>query len=187
MPLQSHQSDEDILAASQDNPDSFAEIVDRYEEAFIRKAQAILRNEEDASDAVQEAFVRIYAAGGKFRKQEGATFKSWAYKILINKCFSVYKKQKRDRSRSAELSDDMLEVFPDASELETYERKITKEYVLSLISRLPVMLARVTKMHYIDDTPQEKIAEIEGISNGAVRARIHRAKKELKKFNLEML
>ena len=71
-------SDEAIFLASLRDPDRFSEIVDRYQAAFIRKAKDILRDENDAYDAVQEAFVRIYSAAKQYRKMEGVAFKSWA-------------------------------------------------------------------------------------------------------------
>ena len=81
--------DEEILAASLEKPAFFKILVDRYQEAFLRKALSILRRQEDAEDIVQETFVKIYFNGKKFKKMEGIEFKSWAYKILINTSFNI--------------------------------------------------------------------------------------------------
>ncbi len=179
--------DEEVLALSLTNPDAFSTIVDRYQEAFIRKAKSILVNEEDAFDAVQETFVRIYSAAKRFKTQEGASFKSWGYRILVNQCFTLYQKRKRHSDKAAVLSDEHFELLPDKQGIESYEQKLNRDHILSLVSRLPVMLARIARLYFIEEKPQEEIAEIEGVSVGAVRARIHRAKKELEKINLKLL
>lgn len=177
-------SDEEILALSINNPDLFSVLVDRYEDAFIRKANQIVRNNPDAVyDIVQDAFVKIYLNAGKFKVQEGATFKSWGYKILINTCFTKYQKLKGEAVFLQDLDPEIAELIPSKYEANSFEQKLDTDYVLSLISRLPVILGRVLKLYSVDGKSQKDIAKIEGISLGAVRARIHRAKKEIKKIS----
>jgi RNA polymerase sigma-70 factor (ECF subfamily) len=180
-------TDEEVFLASLKDPEQFSEIVDRYQAAFIRKAKGILVDEEEAYDAVQEAFVRIYSAAKQYRKQEGAVFKSWAYKILMNQCFTMYQKKKKERLHSVRIEEEFMEVIPDRYQTEAHETKLTKEYLLSLVSRLPRLLARVVTLHFIEEKPQKEIAESEGVSNEVVRARIHRAKKELRNISLKII
>jgi len=187
-PVLSTQKDEDILAQSVTEPDVFSILVDRYQEAFLRKAnQIILNDPETASDIVQEAFVKIYLNAAKFKTQEGASFKSWGYKILINTCFTKYKKLKGERVFLSDLDQEIQELVPSKADNVLYEQKLDTDYVLSLISKLPVMLGRVLRLYSVEGKSQKDIAKIEGISLGAVRARVHRAKKELKKMNLHLI
>ena len=79
--------DVEILQESISQPTAFALIVDRYQSAFLKKAGYILRNDDEAEDAVQDTFVKIYANANKFVEREGASFSSWAYKILLNTCY----------------------------------------------------------------------------------------------------
>ena len=90
-------SDEEILNISISKPDIFSVLITRYEEAFLRKARSILHGKEDAEDIVQETFTKIYLNAPKFKKQEGASFKSWGYKILINTSFTYYQRLKKKR------------------------------------------------------------------------------------------
>lgn len=180
--------DEEILAQSVTTPDIFSILVDRYEEAFLRKAnQIILNDPETARDIVQEAFVKIYLNAAKFKIQEGASFKSWGYKILINTCFTKYKKLKSERVFLSDLDPEIQELVPSKADNVLYEQKLDTDYVLSLISKLPVILGRVLRLYSVEGKSQKDIAKIEGISLGAVRARIHRAKKEIKKMNLHTI
>lgn len=181
-------SDEELIALSVSKPDMFSILIDRYQEAFLRKAGQIIRNDPDTvRDLVQDAFVKIYLNAGKFQIQEGASFKSWGYKILINTCFTKYNKIKSDQIYLRDLDPEIAELVPSKDDINTFEQKLDTDHVLSLISKLPVILGRVLRLYSVEGKPQKQIAKIEGISLGAVRARIHRAKKELKKMNLHLI
>lgn len=180
-------SDAQILALSVKQPHYFEVIVERYQRQFVRKAISVLRNEEDASDVVQETFVRIYTAANRFKKKEGATFSSWAYAILVNQCYTAYRKQRRSSQVSIESNPAFADLIPDKAGIQEYEQRFVKDHVLSLISRLPVILRNVVDLYFIKGIPQQVIAEQEGVSNGVIRARIHRAKKELKKLDLQLV
>lgn len=182
-------SDEEILALSVKSPELFGILVDRYEEAFSRKArQIIIADKEAVEDLVQDTFVKIYINAAKFQIQEGASFKSWGYKILINTCFTKYKKIKTQREFVRDIDPEIIaEIVPSKFDEDAFEKKLDKDYVLSIISKLPVILGRVLKLYAVEGKPQKEIATREGISLGAVRARIHRAKKEIKKMKLHLM
>lgn len=179
-------SDEALLNISIHKPEAFSELVDRYERSFMRKALSILGNEDDAYDAVQEAFVRMYAGAKRFKKLDGASLSSWGYKILVNRCKTIYTKNRARRIVSFEAEPILLETIPDEISINDGEKMLNREYVLSMISKLPELLRRMIMRHFIDGIPQKEIAKEERISNNAVRARIHRAKKELKRISLAL-
>ncbi len=172
--------DEDLLRLSVGNPAVFGVLVDRYQAAFLRKAHRVLRNHEDAEDAVQEAFTKIYVNTARFQPQEGATFGSWGYKILLNTCFTLHQKRKRTSSKRVFLED---EVFYNLSD-KTEERKEAElgDLVATLLSHLPKKLHRVLHLHFIMGYRQQEIAEMEGETVGAIKTRMFRAKQELKKI-----
>ena len=179
-------SDDEVFIGSLRDPNLFGEVVDRYEDAFLRKAREILKDEEDAYDAVQEAFVRMYASAKKYRIQQNASFRAWAYKILVNQCFTAYKKNRKESSRRVLLDEGEIENIPDAQELSIYNQKFTKEDMMIIVSRLPNILYRTVHLYFFEGVPQKEIAEREGVSPGAIRVRLHRAKKELKEIALNI-
>ena len=67
----SQQSDEEILALSVKYPDAFSALLDRYQEAFLRKAFTVVRSREDAEDIFQDAFTKIYLNAARFKVQIG--------------------------------------------------------------------------------------------------------------------
>ena len=174
------QTDEEILELSMGNPMYFEVLVDRYEAAFLRKSKSILKNKADAQDATQDTFVKIYVKGRRFKKQEGASFSSWAYKILINTCYTAYMKQKRSREFVSVLDNELLNILPDNSEKE-FRRKINIDEALSYISKLPDIFQEITKKFYIEGKSGQEIAGELDVSQNVVRTRLHRARKELQK------
>ena len=108
-----HKSDEELLALSISHPSLFALIVRKYEAPFLRKAQSIIHDEEVSVDIVQEAFTKIYMNAKKFKPVEGASFSSWAYRILINTALTHYTRRKRQGRDSAKLDDEICQLIPD--------------------------------------------------------------------------
>ncbi|HEY4528380.1 MAG TPA: RNA polymerase sigma factor [Candidatus Paceibacterota bacterium] len=156
------------------DPKVFEKLVDRFEAAFLRKANSIIGNEEDARDVVQEAFVKIYLNAGKFEERADATLSSWAYKILINTCLSHYKKHKRERGNVV-FDENLLKEAGEVSE-ESYTERF-----LRVTSKLPVAARGLLKSLAIEGKTPQEIAEKEGVSYETMRVRIHRAKRIFKK------
>ncbi|HEY4486469.1 MAG TPA: RNA polymerase sigma factor [Candidatus Paceibacterota bacterium] len=178
---QTKQSDEEILFASIKTPALFEVLVDKYEQPFQNKVKSILGPREEIFDIVQETFVKIYMNAAKFQVQEGASFKSWGYKILINTTFTYYQKLKKDDGALVRVERELYEAFPD--ERHAHKTHEMTDFVASTLSRMPKHLSRVLKLHFLDGMPQKEIAALEGVSISAVKTRIHRAKREYKKVS----
>jgi len=174
-------SDEELLTLSVAHPSLFALLVRKYEAAFLRKALSIVRDEEDAVDIVQEAFTKIYLNAKKFTPQAGASFSSWGYRILINTALTQYQKRKRRGQMTAQLDDEIWQLIPDKN-LRQFEKKEFMDEVASVLSRMPEPLAKALNMFFIEGKTQEEIANEEGLTVGAVKTRVHRAKAQFKKI-----
>ncbi len=172
--------DEEILALSLEKPALFNILVARYQEAFIRKALGILRQQEEAEDIVQETFVKIYFNGKKFKKMEGIEFKSWAYKILVNTAISRYRRiSKKWQMESNDPID--LELASEHISTEDLALKSeTRSITADLLSRLPKPLARLVSLYYIEDKSYKEIAQQESITIPALKMKLFRTKKLLK-------
>ncbi len=171
-------SDEQVLLASRRESELFALLVDRYEAAFMRKARSILYSQEDAEEVVQDAFTRIYVYADRFKPQEGASFSSWGYAILIRLAFTRYQKLKKLRGRTMDLEPEAYERLPDES---TFVEDLSlRNEVLVALSRIPESASRILKLQFLEGKTQEEIAASEGASISAVKTRVHRAKKLFK-------
>ncbi len=172
--------DEEVLTASINHPSLFALLVRKYEEPFLRKFRTIVRLAEEAEDSVEDYLTKIYLNAAKFKKQEGASFSSWGYRILINTALTHYQKQKRKGASQVELDDEIWALIPDKN-LRQFEKKEFMDEVASVLSRMPESFARALTMFFLDGKTQEEMAKAEGLSVGAIKTRVHRAKKEFKK------
>jgi len=173
-------SDEALLEASIESPSVFVHLVRRYEAPFLRKAKSIIYDEREAEDIVQDTFVKIYLNARKFKKQEGAQFSSWGYRILINTALTKYTKRKREFGVRVDLEPEIMELLPDKSG--EFEKKELSDEIASVLSHLPAPFAKVLTAFFIEGKPQEQIAKEEGVSVGAIKTRVHRAKKEFERM-----
>ena len=173
--------DEVLLASSRENPQLFGILVDRYQSAFLRAAMRVVHRREDAEDIVQEAFLRIYKNAHRFVKQENVEFKSWAYKVVLNTSFTHYQRLKKQSLRQESDGEAILAmgVADDSSMGEEIEIKILVERSLEV---LPPDLARVLLKHYIEDKAYETIAAEEQNTVAAIKMRLYRARKAMKKL-----
>lgn len=171
-------SDEEVLLRSRTQPELFALLVDRYEDAFLRKAKSILYSQEDAEEMVQDTFTRIYLYADRYRPQEGASFSSWAYAILTRLCFTRYQKLKKQRGRTQELDPEMYERIADTDAF--LDDLTIRDEVLMAFSRIPEAASRILTLQFLEGKTQEEIAVLEGASVAAVKTRVHRAKKIFK-------
>lgn len=167
-------TDEELFLASRSKPYLFGIILDRYQDAFLRKAKQILKTDEDAEDAVQMTFTKIYLYSARFTPQGDGSFKSWGYKILMNTAFTHYQKMKRNSG--IQLTDELEEILPDMKGVSAAEHKELIDYVASILNRMPDHLSRILGKFFLEGKSQEEIAKEEGISVGAVKTRVYRAK-----------
>ena len=167
-------SDAEILAKSQTAPWHFAILVERYEAAFLRKALSIIRDPEDAKEIVQDTFTKIYVHAATFTPHEGATFSSWAYRILVNTSYTYYQKRMKQGARFTLLDPEYEQWVAD----KTTSRDIgeVRDGVERILARLPTHVALVLRLHYLERWSQQDIATETGESVGTIKTRIHRAK-----------
>lgn len=167
-------SDEEILRKSRAEPWLFTMLLDRYQDAFLRKARGIVFNELDAEEIVQDAFTKIYLNSDRFKTTEGATFSSWAYRILLNTAFTRYQKLVKEGQRFTHIDPEFEQFIGGRSLHSAFEED--RDMVERVLQKMPGHLAVVLRLHYLERWSQEDIAKKMGEKTGTVKARIHRAK-----------
>lgn len=171
--------DEEVLARSKVEPWLFTVLLERYQEAFLRKAKSIIFNEQDAEEVVQDAFTKIYVHAHRFEVREGAKFSSWAYTILINTALTRYQKCVKEGKRTMLLDPELFEQFADMRAHDAFDGD--KDAIERILARLPGHFAHVLRLHYLERWSHQDIADKTGETVGAVKSRIHRAKAEFRK------
>ena len=175
--------DEGVLRLSLRDPSYFNILVDRYREAFMRAARSITRSNDEAEDILQETFTKIYLNGKKYKKEPGASFKSWAYRILVNTSFTHYQKLKKQQGNVSYLDpvlydDAIIDDHASALAANTDNRAI----VTATLAKMPEHLGRVMKLYYLEDKSYEDIAKVEDITLTTLKMRLFRAKRLFKKL-----
>lgn len=172
--------DEVILERSILSPGLFRILVERYQDAFVRKAESIIHSREEAEDIVQETFTKIYFNARRFKTVEGATFKSWGYKILVNTTFTHYQKLKKKGAAHIELDPEFYETLPDPANRS--EEETMRDYVASFLSKMPTQLSRPLRLHFLEEYSQKEIADMDNTTVSAVKTKIYRAKREFERL-----
>ena len=165
-----------LLRVKAGDRSAFRWIVDRYADMVNTLCLRMLRNEEEAADAAQEVFIKVYKALGSFR--EDSRFSTWVYRIAYNHCISEIRKH----TRVIDLVDESPEI-PDENGilngLEILAAEERKQYLKRALEALPETDSVVVTLFYYEELSLEEIAGITGLSNGNVRIRLHRARKKL--------
>lgn len=176
-------SDEAVLQASRAQPWLFVVIVQRYEEPFMRKARRIIFNPLDAEEVVQDAFTKIYINADKFIPHEGATFSSWAYRILMNTAFTRYQKLVKEGQRFSNLDPEFEQFIGEKTNHSGFAED--RDAIERILAKMPGHLAAVLRLHYLERWSQDDIASETGEKVGTIKARIHRAKAVFRKESKE--
>ena len=144
-----------------------AGIVD-CQETMFRAAKAILQNDQDAEDAVQEAICTAFARRDSLREMD--KFRPWVLRILTNKCYDACRRRRNtvDLEAAGEV--------PAATGLDTAERLSLWQAVMSLSDDLR---ATVTLFYY-DGMSVREIGGILGISEAAAKTRLRRGRERLR-------
>ena len=160
-----------VQRAKRKDPDAFTALMDGVMQHLYKTANAILMNDEDAADALQETILTCWEKMGTLK--ENRFFKTWVTRILINACYTLVRRRK-----GITYMEEVPEVPGDKeeSDLEWKEalNVLTEEY------RLVVVL------YYVQGFQTKEIARLLGISDAAVRTRLARARQQLRKYYEEV-
>ncbi len=177
-------TDEDILRMSGAEPWRFSVLLDRYQDAFMRKAMSIIYDPQDAEEIVQDTFTKIYLHASSFSPVDGAKFSSWAYRILMNTAFTAYQKRIKQGARFQNIDPEFEQFVADKS-VSTSQHEV-QDGVERILARLPGHFATVLRLHYVERWSHQDIADETGEAVGTIKARIHRAKAAFRKESTEL-
>lgn len=165
---------------------AFEELVRAETPHLLAVARRFLRNEEDAQDAVQQAFLSAFRALPEFQGQCRLT--TWLHRIVTNTALMKLRSRTRKPEQSIESmlptfledghhAEPMSDWSADA-ERQLQQREV-RERVREAIDQLPEAYRTVLLMRDIDELDTEETARLLGISEGAVKTRLHRARQAL--------
>ncbi|HET7225647.1 MAG TPA: sigma-70 family RNA polymerase sigma factor [Candidatus Eisenbacteria bacterium] len=175
------QGDEDLVRLAQaGDTRAFDELVRRYQDKVYRLSYKILRHEDDAAEALQDAFLSAYRGLRNFKVE--STFSTWLYRIATNASLMKYRKRRDhhislEQSQSANEDAETLQL-PDWSTQPVTDllNAETREVMQEGIDRLPEELKVVFVHRDLEGMSNTEVAEILDLSVAAVKSRLHRAR-----------
>jgi len=166
---------------------AFEVLVRAHAGRLLSVARRFLRDENDAQDAVQEAFLAGFRSIGSF--EEGCRVSTWLHRIVVNA--SLMKLRARRRRPEQPIEDFLPEFLEDGhhvtrpTEWEVpadvlIERQEVRQLVRECIDRLPESYRYVLLLRDIEELGTAETARLLAIEEGAVKTRLHRARQALR-------
>lgn len=168
-----------IQAVLAGDTDRFEALVHAHENGIYTLCLRMLRNEQDALDASQEAFFKAYRALAGFRGD--SRFSVWLYRLASNVCLDMLRK--RPAAPDLSLTDEEGDEFdlPDVrpSPQRALEQKELRQTVHRALDALPPDFRQAVILRDIHGLSYEEIGAVTGLESGTVKSRIFRARRKL--------
>ena len=178
-----------VQQAKAGDRNAFAALVSAYESKIYNLALRYLGNREDAMDASQEVFLRVFRFLPGFQEESG--FSTWIYRIGVNVCKDMLAKQSKRNEQSIEVEDEE----EDRRTLDIVDCRYSPEQILenaelrtilsTAIASLPEQQREVVVLRDIQGLSYEEIASVLSLESGTVKSRLSRARENLRKKLLQ--
>jgi len=146
---------------------AYRQIYDRYGQPLLRTALRMLGRPQEAEDAVQDTFLKLFRGIGGFRS--GARFSTYLFQILNNTCIDMLRK------RAPSAADDMNMETLGAASWHELAHSLTEA-----VERLPAQIKACFVLFAVEQFSQEEVAAILGVTVGTVKTNVHRARLKLR-------
>ena len=154
-----------IQKAKKHDKEAFSELMRQYKMSMYKVAKAILKNEEDIADAMQDTILDCWEKMYTLRKPE--YFKTWMTRILINNCNVIYNKNSKWT---------LTEAVPEEGREDSMYANVEWQDMMNCLNEKQRI---VVELYYVERFKVREIAEILHIGQSAVKGRLQSARKNL--------
>lgn len=175
-----------IERAQQGDRGAFRELVERHQRRAFAIAIGLVRDEQDAREIVQEAFLRVYRGLDRFHGS--SSFFTWLYRIVTNLSIDLMRKpsrRERELDMSREIKDELdvplLARIDGADPHDVVRRNEIAETIQSALDALPAYHRGVILMREVEGMSYEEMAEAMGVSKGTIMSRLFHARQKLQR------
>jgi RNA polymerase sigma-70 factor (ECF subfamily) len=155
-------------------PGAFEELVERTQRQVFTLAYRLTGDRHEAEDVAQEAYLRVFRSMGGFR--EDARFETWLYRIVTNAAMT----QLRRKGRFGLLMTEERERQAPEPEVRPVDEVIEQDELRRALAELPPETRAIVVLKDVYGLSVQEIAQEAGLTEGAVKLRLHRARKRLK-------
>ncbi|MGS2763958.1 RNA polymerase sigma factor [Sinomicrobium sp. M5D2P9] len=149
----------------------------QYCDAMFCVAKRYLANREDAEDAVQESFIKVFKKLHQYREE--VAFGAWLKRIVINHCLD---RIKTEREKLLSLDEGYIDIAEEENGDWLVKDNVTSKMVIYAIERLPESCRYVVMLFLLEGYDHEEIAQILGITEVNSRTLLFRGKKRLREI-----
>ena len=160
-----------VRRSKKGDKEAFAQLIDQNRQMLYNTALLVLRQEDDALDALQDAILACWENLPSLRKDH--YFKTWLVKILLNKCRDV----QRGKSHFA-----YVEELPESGDEPDWDTSMDVRRTMDKLGENDQLLL---SLFYYDDFSVRQIADALSLSEGAVRTRLTRSRERFKKLYVQ--
>ena len=171
-------NDNGIVETLRENPQNgFRMLMTKYQEAVYWHIRRMVVSHDDAQDALQETFVRIYRSFNQYRGD--CSLRSWIYRIATNEALRLISKRKQEE---VSLESDSMGVnLVPADNYIDFDDKVAVKLQKAILS-LPPKQQLAFNLRYYDDLSFEEIAKIADSTSTSIKASYHIAKEKIIKY-----
>ncbi len=152
---------------------AFRQLVDKYKNVSLSLACSILKDEDKAEDALQDAFIKVFEKIDTFHFK--AAFSTWLYRIVINTSYNELKKHKNH----AVLSQVSLEDSGGNNALDIFKAENQKKFIQVALKRIRTDEALILRLFYLCDLKIKEIENITGFKSSKIKVDLHRGRNNL--------
>ena len=163
-----------IKGCIEGNPEMQKLLYDQFSSKMYGVCLRYAENTEDASDVMQESFIKVYKSLPKFRGE--GSFEGWIRRIFINTSIEHFRRKVK-LYNVTEVQENTIE----DTELDALDSLETKD-ILKIVNELSPGYKQVFNMHVIEGYSHKEIADVLGITEGTSKSQLARAKGVLKKI-----
>jgi RNA polymerase sigma-70 factor, ECF subfamily len=158
---------------------SFETLILPHLDAAYNLAKWLLRNEDDARDVVQEAYLRAFKSFGGFHGSNG---RPWLLTIVRNTAYNLIKKNQTTHLTTAFDEEENFVDRESASPATLLDQDETNELVRQALDRLPDEFREILVLRHLEGLSYKEIADVAQLAPGTVMSRLARARAKLKEY-----
>ncbi|WP_130735311.1 RNA polymerase sigma factor [Flavobacterium sp. J27] len=166
-----------IQKVLQGDTQSFAVLVNKYKDLVFTIAVRMLKNREEAEEASQDIFVKVFKSLSKFKGN--SKFSTWVYKIAYNTCLDVLKKYKKERLIVAVADYNEKESIALESVFNLLVQQEQEIIIQKCLHLLPYDESILLTLYYYEDQSLDDIAKVLHISSNNAKVKLFRSRKKL--------
>lgn len=167
----------------QGNKDEFRHVIRECNQSLYRTAIVILKNESDAEDAMQSAYMKAYLYLPSFRGESSVL--TWITRILINECKMIIRKRKD--LASLENTEVSRKQSNNENAVDSISKHQIKQWLEKAILDLPEKYRTVYLMREVNELSTEHAAAALGMTEENIKVRLHRAKTMIRESLLQQV